>query len=469
MQRKHARRTAERNAITAAEQRPGIRHPQREHWQEYRVRILTEAYNRDLAKALGRWVKVERKPEGLRIHNRQMDLTDYGDRIVAGMGGTEREIAALLDIAKAKGWQRLDITGSPDFREKLGRAALDAGFTLADGDLQARIQERQRQEAARREAMLRKQAPILAEWMKEHPKRAAILKAAGRWLPGAPAGVEDWSGKAWEAAEAWRIGRYGTAEEQQRLQTEGAQLQRDCVADGLDVAWRTWAQKGLGLRIGAEAPSAVPGGLCWHPKGEMTRARVEALAQNIHETKARYGVSHPIVVTFAPSIPEEKRVLVYEHLLRSGLEVQKPGNEQGRKSYETAQERLRTHNADGTEQQWVIDQRDREAQAAREEAEREAWRWEVRARWRATEREEEQAKAREAEARRLAEERARQEAERQRLDALRRAAELLERYEDKQAKAREAEARQEQPKPAPPASPYTPPTPPTPPRRRGPR
>jgi len=357
---------------TAAEQRPGIRYPEREHWQAYRERILTEAYNRDLAQALGRWVKVERKPEGLHIHNRQMDLLDHGDRVTAGMGGTDREIAAMLDIARAKGWQRLDITGSPDFREKLGRAALDAGFTLADTDLQARIQERQRQEAATQEAMLRKQAPILGDWIQAHPKRSALLKAAGRWLPGAPTGVEDWSEKAWEAAEAWRMGRHGTAEERKRLQAEGTQLQRDCVGDGLEVAKHAWAQKGLGLRIGAEAPAAVPGGLSWYPKGEMTRKRIEGLAQTIQDRKTHYGVSHPLVVTFGPFVPEAKRVLVYEQLLRSGLEVQKPNADWDRKPYETAQERLRTHNADGTEQPWVIDKRKREAQAAKEKAEREA-------------------------------------------------------------------------------------------------
>ncbi|WP_312283629.1 MobQ family relaxase [Candidatus Igneacidithiobacillus taiwanensis] len=372
MQRKQARRIAERNAITAAEQRPGIRHPQREQWQAYRERILTEAYNRDLAQALGRWVKVEQKPEGLRIHNRQMDLLDHGDRVTAGMGGTDREIAAMLDIARAKGWQRLDITGSSDFREKLGRAALDAGFTLADGDLQARIQERQRQEAATREAMLRKQAPILGDWMQEHPKRAALLKTAGRWLPGAPAGVEDWSGKAWEAAEAWRIGRHGTAEERQRLQTEGTPLQRDCVGDGREAGLCASAQKGICLRVGSEAPVPFRDGLVWSLKGEITRKQIKDFAQTIQDSKARYGVSHPLVVTFGSFVPEEKRVLVYEHLLRSGLEVQKPGNEQGRKSHETAQERLRTHKADGTEQQWVIDKRKREAKAEKDKADAEA-------------------------------------------------------------------------------------------------
>ncbi len=76
-------------------------------------------------------------------------------------------------------------------------------------------------------------------------------------------------------------------------------------------------------------------------------------------------------MTFGNRVPEAQRVLVYEHLLRSGLEVRKPEQE-GRAQYETAQERLRTHHADGSEQQWVIDRRAREAQLAKEKADREA-------------------------------------------------------------------------------------------------
>ncbi len=372
LQRQQDRRNRQLDALTAAEQRPGIRHPQQEQWRAYRERILTEAYNQQIAQTLGRWVRIERTPEGLRIHNRQMGLMDYGDRITAGMGGTDREIAAMLDIARAKGWTCLDITGSDAFREKLGRAALDAGFTLADANLQARIQERQQQEAAMREAMLRRQAPILGQWMHEHPKRAALLKTAGRWLPGAPSGVQDWSERAWEAAQAWRIGRYGTAQERQRLHKQGSPLQRDCAADGLEAAWRARAQKGLELRIGAKAPSAVPGGLVWHSQGEVTPEQIETLAQAIKDRQAKYGVSHHLVVTFDPFVPQNTRVLVYEHLLRRGLQVQTPSGHGDKKAYETAQERLHTHHADGSEQQWVIDRRARLAQAAREKAEREA-------------------------------------------------------------------------------------------------
>ncbi len=132
----------------------------------------------------------------------------------------------------------------------------------------------------------------------------------------------------------------------------------------------------------------------------MTRELVERLAQTIHDRKARSGVSHAVVLAFGSRVPEAERVLVYEHLLRSGLEVQRPEQE-GRAHYETAQERLRTHHADGSEQQWVIDRRTREAQAAKEKAEREARAAKEKAEREAREREEQ--RRREAQEKREAE------------------------------------------------------------------
>jgi hypothetical protein len=359
--RQKARQNRQRDAETAAEQRPGIRHPERPQWQVYRERMLTEAYNQDVAQTLGRWVRVERVEHGLHLHNREMDLTDYGDRIVAGLGGKEREIEAMLQLARAKGWQRLELTGSTLFQERAGAAALAAGFDLADAALKERILEGQRQEAEAREAAIRAQAPVLGQWMQDHPKLAALMKVAGRRLPGAPAGVEDWSPDAWSAA------------------------------DGREAALHAWAQQGLGLRIGKEAPSPAPAGLVWTLGRVVTREAVGKFANAIQERKARSHVSHELVVTFAPGIPADQRVLVYEHLLRNNVAVQRPGPGQaGRAQYESAQERLRTHRADGREQRWVIEQREREARIAREKAEREA-------------REREEQQRREAEKRREAE------------------------------------------------------------------
>jgi hypothetical protein len=142
--RQKARQNRQRDAETAAEQRPGIRYPERPQWQVYRERMLTEAYNQDVAQALGRWVRVDREKDGLHIHNQKIDLMDRGDRITVGMGGNDKEIDAMLQLARAKGWKKLEFTGSQDFQERAAAAALAAGFDLTDTALKGRILDKQR-------------------------------------------------------------------------------------------------------------------------------------------------------------------------------------------------------------------------------------------------------------------------------------------------------------------------------------
>ncbi len=143
-----AAREERRNGMRAAEPEPG--NPARPSWVVYREWVLTEAYGREVGLALGKWVRVDldRNAKSLHIHNKAMDLTDYGDRIVAGLGGTDREVEAMLQMAGAKGWKALTLTGSEDFRMRAGAAALAAGFDLTDGDLAARIAAQQKARAA---------------------------------------------------------------------------------------------------------------------------------------------------------------------------------------------------------------------------------------------------------------------------------------------------------------------------------
>jgi hypothetical protein len=207
--RQKARQNRQRDAETAAEQRPGIRHPDRPQWQVYRERILAQAYSEEVAQALGRWVKVEREKDGLRIHNQKMDLMDRGDRITAGLGGNNYEIEAMLQLARAKGWKQIEFTGDEAFRERAGARALAAGFDLADADLKARIRDQQRQAAERRAAERAAIDPqtvaALAKWMERHPGQAANQRRAGGAIPGlGPDGVdlaELQRPEIWEAAD----------------------------------------------------------------------------------------------------------------------------------------------------------------------------------------------------------------------------------------------------------------------------
>ena len=153
-------REERRNGMRAAEPEPG--NPARPSWAVYRERVLTEAYGQEVGLALGKWVRVDldRSTKSLHIHNKALDLTDYGDRIVAGLGGTGREIEAMLQIAGAKGWKALTLTGSEDFQMRAGAAALAAGFDLADGDLERRIEADLLKKA---KVSAPEQAPVLAE------------------------------------------------------------------------------------------------------------------------------------------------------------------------------------------------------------------------------------------------------------------------------------------------------------------
>jgi len=159
-QRRHERRDAQaiqgrwnirrNDRATAAEQRPGIRYPEREQWVAWRRKKLTEAYGKDLAEKLALWVRVQRANGYLLLTNREIDVLDRGDRVVARKGGTDREIQVLLEVAKAKGWSTLSLTGPAEFQDKMARAALSQGFALADKALEARTRAAMEREAAER-------------------------------------------------------------------------------------------------------------------------------------------------------------------------------------------------------------------------------------------------------------------------------------------------------------------------------
>ena len=129
-----------RNGFRAPDAGPGALQPA---WIAWRQRVLTEAYGQEIGVLLGRGVRIERGDAYLRIHNKQLDIRDYGDRLVADMGGNEAEIETMLRLAEAKGWKDLTVTGSVEFQERAGAAALATGFTLTDKDLVARIQAAQ--------------------------------------------------------------------------------------------------------------------------------------------------------------------------------------------------------------------------------------------------------------------------------------------------------------------------------------
>ncbi len=375
-----------RNGFRAPD--PVAEDPARPAWAVYRERVLTDAYGADVGQALGRWVRVERdrgsralgRAPSLHIHNKVMDITDYGDRLVAlqaasSPGGKAQEIEAMLKIAGAKGWKALTVTGTEDFQMRAGAAALAAGFQLTDGDLAARIAARQTADAEAQRVKDMEAAPVLAEWMRAHPKQAQAQRLAGGKLPWAcPEGLDRSALQRpalWEAAAAWTVGRYGETAERQALSKYPHPLKAQAAAAGREAALNAGAQEGITLRVGKDAPfSTEPGGLAMLRTAEINRQNVERWAREICERQQHSGVARPIAVTFGGDVIITKKVLVLEHLLRQSVPLDAPALEKAGDRYalEEARKRIKTHEPDGRQQAWyTLDLEQKEAARIRAE------------------------------------------------------------------------------------------------------
>jgi hypothetical protein len=370
----------ELDAQTERETRNGCRDSNKPAWVAYRQRILTDAYGAELGRTLGRWVKVEQikgSTPSLRIHNKVMDITDYGDRLVAlqaasSPGGNAQEIEAMLKIAGAKGWKALTMTGSADFQMRAGAAALAAGFDLADKSLADRIIQQQAKDAEAQRAKALEVAPVLGAWMHAHPTKAKAQRFSSGKLPGmVPDGLtrQDLQNPdVWRAADAWVAGRHG--ENWKALSMDDDPLIAQAATAGHEAAQNAWAQRGLTLKIGKDAPGGP--GANWHLTGEITRERVEQMAGYIRDRSQKAGVEHGITVTFGREISSDDKTLVMEHLLRHDLKLD---NDALRASGDTAErsdayDRVRTLNDDGTQQDWYVKKMHREqAKRAREKRE----------------------------------------------------------------------------------------------------
>ncbi len=366
----------------AAATEPG--HQERPSWAVYRERVLTDAYGQDVGQALGRWVRVERDRERrtLHIHNKVMDITDYGDRLVAlqaasSPGGKAQEIAAMLKIAGAKGWKALTVTGTEDFQMRAGAAALAAGFTLTDGDLAARIAARQVKDAEAQRVKDLEAAPVLAEWMQAHPKQAQAQRLAGGQIPLlCPEGLDRsvlQRPALWEAAAAWTVGRYGEKTAWQALSKDPDPLKAQAAVAGREAACNAWARHGLTLKIGKDAPGGADGSISWTLSGAVTRESVERYAGFLQDRRKRAGVDHGVTVTFGGDVSITEKVLVLEHLLRQSVPLDAPALEKAGEldAYDQARERLNTHGSDGRQQVWyTLDLEQKAAQRQRDEAER---------------------------------------------------------------------------------------------------
>jgi len=125
--------------LVAEETAPGVRHPQRTSWREWRAQTLSRKYDPVYSAEMAerdiycRWM-----PEdgGLYLRLGKAEVIDQGPLLLAKNG--EQDIPLLIETARGKGWNALEFTGRPDFQEKAAIAALQAGLSVADTDLAQR-------------------------------------------------------------------------------------------------------------------------------------------------------------------------------------------------------------------------------------------------------------------------------------------------------------------------------------------
>lgn len=62
-------------------------------------------------------------------------IVDSGDRLHTDNGNDDKAIQVMLEIARAKGWSSINISGTKDFQARAARAAVLAGFDVTNPDL----------------------------------------------------------------------------------------------------------------------------------------------------------------------------------------------------------------------------------------------------------------------------------------------------------------------------------------------
>ncbi|MHB1495720.1 MAG: hypothetical protein ACYCUY_09795 [Acidithiobacillus sp.] len=165
------------------------------------------------------------------------------------------------------------------------------------------------------------------------------------------------------------MGRYGEATAWQALSKDPDPLKAQAAAAGREAAYNAWAQGGLTLKVGKDAPTGP--GIAWTLSGAVTRGSVERTAGILQDRRNRAGVDHGVTVTFAGDVSLTKKVLVLEHLLRQSVPVDEPALEKAgdRDALDQARGRLNTYEPDGQQQAWyVLDLERKAAQRQQDEA-----------------------------------------------------------------------------------------------------
>lgn len=107
--------------------------------QAYKARLLEQHYQTEVRDALRMVIQgvqmptIAGDPLSIRLRGGGGQVTDHGDRLTCGRGQAA-EIAAMVELARVKGWQRVTLTGSPEFQKRAAQAYAAAGIRVMGAD-----------------------------------------------------------------------------------------------------------------------------------------------------------------------------------------------------------------------------------------------------------------------------------------------------------------------------------------------
>lgn len=108
-----------------------VRDDRRERWQEWREQMLSDVYERDMrGSRLAKFWRVDRVSNGIRFSNARGSFLDRGDAIDSTGGALDMQTRAMAELAAAKSWDRISITGSDEFVRVMVAAAEARGLDV---------------------------------------------------------------------------------------------------------------------------------------------------------------------------------------------------------------------------------------------------------------------------------------------------------------------------------------------------
>lgn len=112
-----------------------VRDERRERWLAWREQMLSDLYERDMrGSRLAKFWRIDRVSAGLKFANARGSFVDRGDAIESTGDALDMQTRAIAELAAAKGWDGLVISGDDAFVRQMVAAAEARGLAVRDTD-----------------------------------------------------------------------------------------------------------------------------------------------------------------------------------------------------------------------------------------------------------------------------------------------------------------------------------------------